>query len=455
MSGCDVPGAANVRQAPNGAEPAEESPETLERKAAWRRAQEVARRRASGETVQASPEALARLGMSCALMVDSVREYAMFILDPDGIIQLWGESARLMKWFTKEQAEGGHLRMLYPDGGSNDGTAESHLQIAAERGEYTGEGERIRSDNSTFWARVTLTALKSEDGTLHGFAKVVRDFTAQHAADASVAAALESAALAQKRAEESSRAKSLFIASVSHELRTPVNAILGYLQLLEHEAAGPLTDRQRAQLERIRHVGNHLLGVMDDVLDAARLEAGRLPVASTHGRLGRAIEGALMVAAPQAAKKGVQLSDSVPGYGADITYFGDEQRVRQILVNLLSNAIKFTPAGGRVKVSAGTAESPSPDAQLEGPPPWAYVRVEDTGIGIAPDQMAQIFEPFEQAGSGDRDGSGAGLGLSIGRRLARLMGGDLAGRSEPGRGSTFFLWLPVADGGRAASERLT
>ena len=128
-------------------------------------------------------------------------EYAIFTLDPDGIDQLWGESARLMKWWTKEQAQGSHLRMLYPDGGSEDGTAEEHLRDAAERGEYTGEGHRVRSDCSTFIARVTLTALKDRDGKLCGFAKVVRDFTAERAAEARVKEAIALAATEQRRAK--------------------------------------------------------------------------------------------------------------------------------------------------------------------------------------------------------------------------------------------------------------
>src|SRR5687767_9937732 len=112
------------------------------------------------------------------LVAENVRDYAVFLLDVNGIIRCWGESARLMKWWTKHQAEGAHLRMLYPDGGSEDGTAESHLTAAAHSGEYNGEGHRVRSDGSTFWAYVTLTALRNPEGALVGFAKVTRDFSA-------------------------------------------------------------------------------------------------------------------------------------------------------------------------------------------------------------------------------------------------------------------------------------
>lgn len=193
--------------------------------------------------------------------------------------------------------------------------------------------------------------------------------------------------------------------------------------------------------------------MVDDLLDQSKLEVGHFAVRQARARLGDAIEGALAMVEPHAAEKNINLSNLVAAYGAEVTYLGDEHRVRQILVNLLTNAIKFTPAGGTVKVSAGAAETPSPQAAVAGPGPWAYVRVEDNGQGIAPDRLAAIFEPFEQADAEHmlpREGSG--LGLSISRRLARLMGGDLTVRSQLGEGSAFFLWLPEAEGALSAAE---
>ncbi|HEX7240333.1 MAG TPA: ATP-binding protein, partial [Longimicrobiaceae bacterium] len=163
------------------------------------------------------------------------------------------------------------------------------------------------------------------------------------------------------------------------------------------------------------------------------------------GRVGRAVDGALSLVQHQAGARGVELYDVVSGYAAEVPYWGDEERVRQILVNLLSNAVKFTGPGGRITVSAGTAATPPAGASLEGPGPWAYVRVEDTGQGIPPERLAAVFEPFVQADmTHTRQHGGTGLGLAISRRLARLMGGDLTARSEVGAGSSFFLWLPAA-----------
>ncbi|MEN3338229.1 MAG: hypothetical protein V7647_1905 [Acidobacteriota bacterium] len=415
------------------ANPAANTPaESLEREKAWRRG------------VAPLPQRPVPAWLAASL-ANSVREYAIFFLDADGIIQLWGESARLMKWWTKEQTQGAHLRMMYPDGGSEDGTAEEHLRTAAERGEYTGEGHRVRSDGSTFIARVTLTALKDDDGKVLGFAKVVRDFTAERAQEVRVKEAIALAAAEQRRAEEASQAKSLFVASVSHEIRSPVNSLLGYLQLMRREIAGPLSDAYRQQLARMEKISNHLVGVLDDVLDQSRLESGRFEVRQSPGRLGDVIESALAMVEPLAAAKELTLSNAVAEYGADVTYYGDEHRVRQILVNLLTNGIKFTRAGGRVQVSAGLAETPSPGAVLAGDGPWVYVRVEDNGPGIPPERAQAVFEPFERAEEKRPHDEGTGLGLSISRRLARLMHGDLTLHSQPGNGSQFFLWLPARE----------
>jgi PAS domain S-box-containing protein len=178
----------NREDAPDGGRG---SPEEREREATWRRGEARERARAAGEGPPAgeSPRGAhtgqARAGVAArafAALAENVRDYAIFLLNPEGVITFWGEGARLIKWWTKDQAEGAHLRLLYPSGGSNDGTAEEHLREAAERGEYTGEGQRVRSDGSLFWAGVTLTALWDDDGTLLGFAKVTRDLTARRAA---------------------------------------------------------------------------------------------------------------------------------------------------------------------------------------------------------------------------------------------------------------------------------
>jgi PAS domain S-box-containing protein len=379
-----------------------------------------------------------------ALVAESVRDYAIFLLDTDGIIRCWGESARLMKWWTRAEAEGAHLRLLYPDGGAEDGTAEAHLQRAAETGEYNGEGHRVRSDGSTFWAYVTLTALRTPDGTLVGFTKVTRDFSARRAVESAHHRDRQVSGDAQQLVEEAQRIKRL-VANLSHELRTPLNVIVGSIALLEQRA--PADGPERAHIERLRRNSRHLLSIIDDVLELSRMESGQMTIAGAVHAVGSAMEEALADVEPYAAQSGVTVINAVSGAAAELSYWGDEGRVRQILVNLLTNAVKFTGAGGRITISGGTGETVV-GATLAGPGPWIFVRVEDTGRGIPAERLDTIFDPFQQSEPTDQS-RGTGLGLSISRQLAREMGGDLVADSTLGVGSRFTLWLPIT-----ATERV-
>ena len=456
-------------QSASGDELDQQAPEDRERAAARRRGAESSDARAAGigtpdGTSRGSPTGsslgASRLGAQPGVperafvaLADNVRDYAIFLMDPSGIITFWGEGARRLKWWTQEQAEGAHLRLLYPAGGADDGSAEEHLEIAAESGEYSGEGLRVRRDGSTFLAGVTLTALWDENGTLLGFAKVTRDLTAWRAAESLLRTAAEAADTARAEAVAATAAKSGFMATMSHEIRTPVNAVVGYIGLLNEEIDGPLTEGQRRHLDSAAASAKHLLSLINDVLDFSRVEANRMPVDRTVVRLGDAVERAIEMVRPEARARGVELTDAVSGVAGAVAAWADDSRVRQILVNLLANSVKFTkPTGestsdeaGRITVSAGMATEPSPDAQLVGGGPWVYVSVEDSGIGVPADRIEAIFEPFTQADMAlTREHGGTGLGLAISRRLARVMGGDVTVRSELGIGSTFVLWLPAA-----------
>lgn len=249
------------------------------------------------------------------------------------------------------------------------------------------------------------------------------------------------------------RLKSEFLATMSHEIRTPLNAILGYTEIIEMGLSGPVTPEQSAQLARITSSGKHLLGLIDDILDLSRIEANRLSVSHAPARVETAIDAALGFLRPQAATKHITLVSQCED--TDDRYLGDEQRVQQILTNLLSNAVKFTPAHGRVTLRCGrAAELPEgTDAPVSGP--WICFAVEDTGVGIASEQQQRIFQPFVQGDSGyTRSHGGAGLGLTISRRLARLMGGELTLESREGEGSRFTLWLPAAEDEEALKDAI-
>ena len=248
---------------------------------------------------------------------------------------------------------------------------------------------------------------------------------------------------ARAEAEAASQAKSEFLAIMSHELRTPLNAVLGYADLLQLGIAGSLSDEQRQQLRRISASGRHLLALVNEVLDLARIESGRLKVDRTPFRAVDIVDGATVLVQPQAELRGLRLLRE--DHSAHAMSLGDQDRVRQILVNVLANAIKFTPAGGTVTIEIGVMATPDESIRARGETGWVYFRVSDTGPGIAADQLDAIFAPFVQAQTGHtRSKDGTGLGLTISRRLSRLMNGDLTVRSVLGDGAVFTLWLPQA-----------
>jgi signal transduction histidine kinase len=258
--------------------------------------------------------------------------------------------------------------------------------------------------------------------------------------------ARERAEAAQVIAERSLVVRQRFMALTTHELRTPLTAVLGYLELLDMELAGSITPKQKDYLARIQLACGHLLGVMNDFLDMAQDEAGRLKVARHEGAARQVMSEAFSLVAPQAASRNVTIQ--LAEMSERVSYLGDVARVRQVLVNLLGNAISFTPATGTVNVTASRiTEAPAGIALAGGP--WCVIRVTDTGPGIPADKLGHVFDPFVQLTSdGQSTRKGSGLGLTVSRQLALLMGGDLTAESGQ-TGAVFTLWLAA---GRSAAE---
>jgi len=239
------------------------------------------------------------------------------------------------------------------------------------------------------------------------------------------------AQLEQQRAEleAASRHKSAFLAAMSHELRTPLNAVLGFSEVLRRRRHGELNERQDRYVEEIQAAGQHLLALINDVLDLARIEAGRMELELAPCSLPEAIEAALAMVQVRAERAGLALSCCIAPEVGTIT--ADERRLKQVLLNLLANAVKFTPAGGSVRLRAEIGDGA------------VQIAVQDTGIGIASEDQQRIFEEFRRV-EGSPVHEGTGLGLALARRFVELHGGEIRLQSAPGAGSTFTVTLPLS-----------
>ena len=368
---------------------------------AAREAASLAVDRAVGSALPRDSEGLYRL------LVESVQDYAIFALDTTGHIVSWNLGAQRLKGYEASEIIGQFFGIFYPAELVADGFPQYELEVAGREGRFEDEGWRIRKDGSRFWANVVITALRDETGQLVGFAKVTRDLTERRAAEERAIADARTIA----ETEAAGRAKTAFLAAMSHELRTPLNAIGGYAELLAMKIGGPVTAQQQQYIDRIRGSQQHLLAIINDILNFSRIEAGQIEYEIEDVPVEQVIDSVMRMIEPQAIGK--QLDIRRPATNGRVVR-ADRLKVEQILLNLLSNAVKFTEEGGHIEVAVGAGTN---DVTID---------VRDTGIGIPPDKLESIFEPFVQVGRSHRTQvEGTGLGLAISRDLARAMGGEL------------------------------
>jgi signal transduction histidine kinase len=260
--------------------------------------------------------------------------------------------------------------------------------------------------------------------------ELLRTFAAQSALAIQNAQLFQELEEKSRQLEVADRHKSEFLASMSHELRTPLNAVIGFSEVLLDRMFGELNPKQDEYLQDILTSGRHLLSLINDILDLAKIEAGRMELEVTDFHLPQAIDNAITLIRERAARRAIALEVDVDPRLGEIK--GDERKVKQVLLNLLSNAVKFTPEGGRVKVQAGLADG------------FAEISVIDTGVGIAPEDHEAVFEEFRQVGSDyAKKHEGTGLGLTLSRRFVELHGGKIWVKSQLGQGATFTFTLPV------------
>jgi PAS domain S-box-containing protein len=350
------------------------------------------------------------------LLVEGVKDYAIFMLDPNGYVSSWNEGVRRIKGYEASEIIGQHFSVFYPPEARARNRPELALEVAARDGRFEDDGWRVRKDGGRFWANVVITALRDRTGTLRGFAKVTRDLTERKRVES---------------LEEANRRMNDFLSMVSHELRTPLNAVLGWARLLRSGRLDAAAVERG--LETIERNAVAQARLVEDLLDVSRIVSGGL-------RLGDGVVD--LAAALRSALDSVRLSANAKGVGLDVSvdegeYLvrGDRARLQQVAWTLLSNAIKFTPKDGSVRASLTRAGS------------LAELTVSDTGQGIAPEFLPHVFEHFRQADAGTtRKHGGLGLGLAIVKYLVEAHGGIVEAESEgAGLGATFRVRLPLVD----------
>ncbi|MFP5504049.1 MAG: PAS domain S-box protein [Candidatus Sericytochromatia bacterium] len=347
------------------------------------------------------------------------------LADTTGTITEFNRALPAMLGYTVEEFRAlGVMGVTHPDDLPGD-MAKMRRLIAGEQDAYSLEKRYRRHDGSWMWGHLTVSLLRDAEGRPEFALGVVVDITDRKRREEALKAQMA-------RMTELDRLKTDFVSTVSHELRTPLTSIMGYTEFLEDEVAGTLTPEQRTFVDQIREGSFRLRRLVDDLLDFARLEAGTLKLQKRPVDLVTRLRETAESLGPQVRQSGLALELALPE--GPMVLEVDVHRLDQVLLNLLGNALKFTPEGGRITLRACREDG------------QARIEVEDTGIGIAPEAMAQLFERFYQVETGlTRERGGAGLGLAISKAIVEAHGGLIGAESEPGRGSTFWLSLPAED----------
>jgi PAS domain S-box-containing protein len=366
------------------------------------------------------------------LLVESVRDYAIFMLEPTGHVATWNIGARRIKGYTAEEIVGRHFSTFYPLEDVRRGKCEYELEVAGREGRFEDEGWRVRKDGTRFWANVVISSVRDSRNTLLGFAKVTRDLTERKRAQEE-----QSARIA---AEEANRAKDEFIAMLGHELRNPLAPILTALQLMQLRG-DPRTSKEQQIIER---QVQHMIRLVDDLLDVSRITRGTLALKLQRLDIRESVTKAVELASPLFEQKGHHVQIDVPEHS--ILVEADDARLTQVLANVLVNAARYTEGGGHISVGAELRDD------------HVYVVVRDDGRGIAPELLPKIFDLFVQgAQTAERSMGGLGIGLTLARRLIEKQGGSISAASAGvGQGSTFTVRLPAlaANAVEAAPESM-
>jgi PAS domain S-box-containing protein len=349
------------------------------------------------------------------LLLESVRDYAIFMLDRDGNVLTWNSGAQAIKGYAAHEVLGRHFSMFFSPQDVAAGAPAQELAVAERDGRATSEGWRVRKDGRLFWASVVITPVRDSEGRLRGFAKVTRDLSEQRRLS---------------ELERSHQRTQQFIAMLAHELRNPLAPIRNAVSILQAHRALPQPVHRVGEV--IDRQISHLTRLVDDLLDVGRIVTGKIVLKHDRIDYGQVVATSVEAMRPLIDQRGHRLMLDLPAQPMMIS--GDATRLSQALQNLLQNASRYTPEGGAIEVRA----------RLEGDN--VVTTVTDSGIGIVPEAIERIFELFAQEQGGLGHDSGLGIGLPLARSLVEQHGGRLTAYSEgTGRGSTFTVVLPLRD----------
>jgi PAS domain S-box-containing protein len=366
------------------------------------------------------------------LLISGVKDYAIFMLDPTGVIVSWNEGAERIKGYHEDEILGKHFSVFYEQADIDAGKPEWELLVAERDGRVEDEGWRVRQDGSRFWASVIITALRDKSGVLQGFGKLTRDMTSRKLAEDRQAEQQRREADGLRehanRLAHLERTKSEFLNVASHELRGPIAVVRGYVSMVED---GTLSSAQLAMvLPVISAKLQQMELLVQQMLDTARLEANQFELREDVVDLCALVER-LIVNYSALLQPTHSISFSRPD--EPVSVYGDEGRLQTAVWNLLDNAIKYSPRGGVVRCLLTKARG------------RVCVSIEDSGLGIAEEAMARLFSRFGRIVTADNAHiDGTGLGLHLAREIARHHGGDILVESQEGRGSRFTLALPIS-----------
>jgi PAS domain S-box-containing protein len=372
-------------------------------------------------------------------VLDSSTEYAIIATDMDWRVLTFNEGARRMFGCEPEEVLGRPFQRFVPPEEVEQATGLETQRALRIHGRHEGEGSRVRKSGDRFPVRTVTTVRSDPRGQAIGYTIICRDITQRKVLEQRLREYTDNLerAVAEKTAElrelndelvRANQLKGQFLANMSHELRTPLNAIMGFAEAIRDGVAGPPTPEQREFAEDIYRAGRQLLGMINDILDLAKVEAGAMKLTLEPCDLGALVDEVMRVGRGLARRKGVELRTDIVPRPLELT--ADPLKLKQVLYNLLSNAIKFTGSGGRVTVEARLSREA------------VVIHVADTGIGMTPEDLVTIFEEFRQVDSSlTRKHEGTGLGLALTKRLVELHGGEITAESELGKGSTFTVTL--------------